>query len=253
MTRGVLVVGSGSSIGRAIGRAFADAGDTVVGAALEQVDDSPYAADLVGDCATATGAKAAVGVTVELAGRLDVVVLAAATMPVAPITATTDAQWRSALDATLGTAFAVSRAALPLLAAAARRDHPRLAGPAIVAVSSVNATLAAPGLPGYATAKAGLEGLVRQLALEYGPVGVRVNAVAPGLIGGDGIPDASAGYPLGRTGTPEEVAAAVFFLAGAGFVTGAVLPVDGGLTIASPAAFLRPDLRARWLAPGGAP
>ncbi|MCW3814420.1 SDR family oxidoreductase [Micromonospora sp. DR5-3] len=237
MSRGVLVVGASSPIGRAIGRAFAAAGDTVVGAALDRPGEPSYAVELVLDCATAAGAEAAVAATVDAAGRLDVVVLAAAVMPVAAVTATTDAQWRSALDATLGTAFAVSRAALPVL--------PR--GGAIVAVSSVNATLAAPGLPAYAAAKAGLEGLVRQLALEYGPAGVRVNAVAPGLIGGADLPDAAAGYPLGRTGTPEEVAAAVLFLAGAGFVTGAVVPVDGGLSIASPAAFLRDDLRARWL------
>lgn len=238
MSRGVLVVGASSPIGRAIGRAFAAAGDTAVGVALDRPGDSSYAVELVLDCATAAGAEAAVAATVEAAGRLDVVVLAAAVMPVAPVTATTDAQWHSALDATLGTAFAVSRAALPVLP----RDG------AIVAVSSVNAVLAAPGLPAYAAAKAGLEGLVRQLALEYGPAGVRVNAVAPGMIGGADLPDAAAGYPLGRTGTPEEVAAAVLFLAGAGFVTGAVLPVDGGLSIASPAAFLRQDLRARWRA-----
>ncbi|HLU72735.1 MAG TPA: SDR family oxidoreductase [Nonomuraea sp.] len=237
MSRGVLVVGSSSPIGRAIGRAFAAAGDTVVGAALERTGEAAFAVSMVLDCADPQRAEAAVAATVEAAGRLDVVVLAAAVMPVAPLTATTDDQWRSALDATLGTAFAVSRAALPVL--------PR--GGAIVAVSSVNAFLAAPGVPAYAAAKAGLEGLVRQLALEYGPAGVRVNAVAPGMIGGDGIPEAAAGYPLGRTGTPEEVAEAVFFLAGAGFVTGVVLPVDGGLSIASPAAFLRPDLRARWL------
>jgi NAD(P)-dependent dehydrogenase (short-subunit alcohol dehydrogenase family) len=134
------------------------------------------------------------------------------------------------------TGFAVGRAALPLLPT----------GGAVVAVSSVNAFLAAPGVPAYAAAKAGLEGLVRQLALEYGPRGIRVNAVAPGMIGGDSIADAAAGYPLGRTGTPDEVAEAVLFLAGAGFVTGAVLPVDGGLSIASPAAFLRADLLKRW-------
>ncbi|MEV1147850.1 SDR family oxidoreductase, partial [Micromonospora sp. NPDC049799] len=145
-------------------------------------------------------------------------------------------QWRTALDATLGTAFAVSRAVLPLLPD----------GAAIVAVSSVNAFLAAPGVPAYAAAKAGVEGLVRQLALEYGPRGIRVNAVAPGMIG-DTVDDGAAGYPLGRTGTPDEVAAAVHFLAHAGFVTGVTLPVDGGLSIASPAAFLRADLRARWL------
>lgn len=229
--RGVLVVGSSSPIGQAIGAAFTTGGDTVVGVSLH----TP--ADLIADCATAEGAQAAVQAVVDRAGSLDVVVLAAAVMPVAPITATTDAQWHAALDAVLGTAFAVCRTALPVL--------PR--GGAIVAVSSVNATLAAPGLPAYAAAKAGLEGLVRQLALEYGPRGISVNAVAPGLIDDGGSPAATAGYPLGRTGRPPEVAAAVHFLAGAGFITGAVLPVDGGLSIASPAAFLREDLRARWL------
>lgn len=218
----MLVVGSDTPIGQAICAAFA--GDTVVGVAL------PH------DCSTAEGAQAAVQSTLDKAGRLDVVVLAAAHMPVAPITETTDAQWHQALESTLGTAFAVSRAAIPVL-------RP---GGAIVAVSSVNATLAAPGLPAYAAAKAGLEGLVRQLALEYGPRGIRVNAVAPGLIGPTDTPGAELGYPLGRVGTPAEVADVVYFLAGSGFVTGVVVPVDGGLSIASPAAFLRPDLRARW-------
>ncbi len=232
MPRRVLVVGAGSPIGRAIGAAFAATGDRVVGVALEPFDDTAFAHTLVADCASADGASRAVAA----AAPVDVVVLAAAAMPVAPVTSTTDEQWRTALDATLGTAFATCRAALPTMGD----------GGAIVAVSSVNAFLAAPGVPAYAAAKAGLEGLVRQLALEYGPRGVRVNAVAPGMIG-DPVPDSAAGYPLGRTGRPEEVAAAVHFLAGAGFVTGVVLPVDGGLSIASPAAFLREDLRARWL------
>jgi meso-butanediol dehydrogenase/(S,S)-butanediol dehydrogenase/diacetyl reductase len=234
--RGVLVVGASSPIGRAIGAVFAAGGDRVVGVALEQFADSAFARTQVLDCATAAGATAAVESTLEVVGRLDVVVLAAAVMPVGPITTTTDEDWHAALDATLGTAFATCRAALPVLTD----------GAAVVAVSSVNAFLAAPGVPAYAAAKAGLEGLVRQLALEYGPRGVRVNAVAPGTIG-DAIPNGAAGYPLGRTGTAREVAAAVHFLAGAGFVTGVVLPVDGGLSIASPAAFLRDDLRARWL------
>ncbi len=233
--RGVLVVGASSPIGQAISTSFAH--DIVVAVSLPN-DDAGAAAVWLGlDCSTAAGAEQAVAAVMERAGRIDVVVLAAAAMPVAPITETSDEQWQNAFAATVGTAFAVSRAALPLM-------RP---GGAIVAVSSVNATLAAPGVPAYAAAKSGLEGLVRQLALEYGPRGIRVNAVAPGMIGPTDIPDAAAGYPLGRIGTPEEVAHAVHFLAGATFVTGVVLAVDGGLSIASPAAFLRPDLRARWL------
>ena len=232
----MLLVGATSPIGLAIGRAFEAVGDRIVGVALEPLRDKAFIAGLVHDCATAEGAAAAVSEAADLLGGLDVLVPAAAVMPVAPATQTSDAQWHAALDTTLSGAFYLCRAALPLLGN----------GSAIVAVSSVNAFLAAPGVPAYAAAKAGLEGLVRQLALEYGPRGVRVNAVAPGTIGGS-MPDAAAGYPLGRTGTPEEVAAAVLFLAGAGFVTGVSLPVDGGLSIASPAAFLRADLRARWL------
>lgn len=234
---GVLVVGSSSDIGLAIGRAFTVRGDRVVGVSLERHEDPAFAETIAADCADPGAASVAVESAHHLLGRLDVVVLAAAAQPVASATDTSDAQWRSAVGATLDSAFFVARAALKRLPS----------GGAIVAVSSVNATLAAPGLPGYAAAKAGVEGLVRQLALEYGPAGVRVNAVAPGMIGNEDLPGVTEGYPLRRVGRPDEVAAAVVFLAGAGFVTGTVLPVDGGLSIASPAAWLRPDLRARWL------
>ena len=237
--RGVLILGSSSPIGLAIATAFRESGDSVVGIALEPNAGEFFTHSIVADCSDPLRATEAVQIALGHLEHLDIVVLAAAAMPVAAVSDTTDAQWHAAIGATLDAAFFVVRAAVPHLAA----------GAAIVAVSSVNAFLAAPGVAAYAAAKGGVDALIRQIALDLGPKGIRANIVSPGLIGGDGLENAAAGYPLGRTGTPEDVAGAVLFLSSpaASFISGVTLPVDGGLSIASPAAYLRPDLRARFL------
>ncbi|WP_426518740.1 SDR family NAD(P)-dependent oxidoreductase [Diaminobutyricibacter sp. McL0618] len=235
---GALVIGASSAIGIAIARTLARDGASVVGVSIEPFVHPDFLSLLQADCSQPDEVDRVVSAAFDALGSIDIVVLAAASMPVASAATTTDELWHKALGATLDSAFFVVRAALPHL----RR------GAAIVAVSSSNARVTVPGIPGYAAAKAGLEGLVRQLAVEYGPAGIRVNAVAPGMIGSSELPGVTEGYPLGRTGTPEDVAEAVAFLASdrSTFITGAVLPVDGGLTIGSPAAWLRPDLRQRW-------
>jgi 3-oxoacyl-[acyl-carrier protein] reductase len=108
----------------------------------------------------------------------------------------------------------------------------------IIAISSTLSRHAGPGFSAHSTAKSGLDGLVRALALELGPLGIRVNVVAPGLTETDataGLPDQVKQYtvrstPLGRIGQPEDVAGAVLMLASdqTRFVTGTYVPVNGG-------------------------
>lgn len=170
-------------------------------------------------------------------GRLDTAIANAGILRAAPFAAMTDDQWEDVLSVDLHGVMRTARAAVRHLGA----------GGSIVAVSSI-----AGGVYGwgehahYATAKAGVIGLVRSLAVEFGPRGIRANAIIPGLIetpqsldavnslGPEGLRQAGGYIPAGRVGRPEEVAAVAAFLAGAGasYVNGQAIIVDGALTVA---------------------
>lgn len=131
------------------------------------------------------------------------------------------ADWRKVTDSHLTGAFLMSRAAIPLM-----RD-----GASLVHMVSTRAFTSEPNTEAYAASKGALVALTHAMAISLGPK-IRVNAVAPGWISdGDNLrPEDHAQHPVGRVGRPDDIAGAVLYLAEAGFVTGQVLTVDGGMT-----------------------
>jgi 3-oxoacyl-[acyl-carrier protein] reductase len=242
-----LVTGAGSAggIGYAAARALARQGaavalsatsDRVHARAEELVRAGHEAFAQTADLTDPAAAERLVAGVTERFGRIDVLVNNAGMAQVgAPDTGgrfidIDAAAWARSIDRTLTTAVNVTRAVLPaLLARGAGR---------IVFVSSVTGPLVSmPGDAGYSAAKAGMDGLMRALALEAAGTGVTVNSVAPGWIATESSSEAEiaagAHTPVGRPGTPEEVAAAIAFLAApeSSYVTGHALVVDGGNTI----------------------
>lgn len=132
------------------------------------------------------------------------------------------AEWRRITDSHLTGAFLMTRAAVPLL-------RP---GGSIVNMASTRAFMSEPDTEAYAASKGGLVALTHALAISLGPRKLRANAIAPGWISsGEGLREIDhAQHPAGRVGLAEDIAEAVLYLAEAGFVTGQVLTVDGGMT-----------------------
>ncbi len=232
--RRVLVVGGSTGIGLAVAHRVAVEGAEVVLADLDEAAGVEAVATLsgVGHRAAVVDVTSRTSVDALLASvdRLDVLVHVAGGDRAHPGFAETDDRvWTELLELNLLGVVRTCRAAAPLLLA----SH---AGPAVVVVGSVNAVVALGSEP-YSAAKAGVVSLVRNLAVELAPR-VRVNAVLPATVSTrvwDGQPGGAERlrglYPLDRVGRPEDVAAAVAFLAGddAAWVTGHALPVDGGL------------------------
>lgn len=230
MTRSVLVTGGNRGIGLAIARAFAAQGDKV--AVTHRGSGAPDGLFGVECDVTDAAAVDAAFTAVEAEhGPVEVLVSNAGMTDDTLLLRMSEDQFTRVLDANLTGAYRVSRrAAAKMLRARTGR---------IVYISSVVALAGAAGQVNYAASKAGLVGMARSLARELGSRNITANVVAPGFVETDmtaGLPDKRKAeilgqVPLGRLATADEVAAVVTFLASdaAAYVTGAVIPVDGGL------------------------
>ncbi len=236
-----IVTGSASGVGRETVRLLAGRGASVVAVDVAQSvheleEDSVL--PIQGDVAVAETVDRATDAATSRWGRADVLVNNAAHGVWKPILDTSEEEWDRVMAVNVRSMFLHCRAAIPIMR--------RQGGGAIVNTASISGLVGLPAQAAYAASKGAVIQLTRQLAVEYAPAGIRVNAVAPGAIDTpflekvlDTAPDREAlaseieaSHPLGRLATAEEVARAIVYLASgeASFVTGTVLMVDGGYT-----------------------
>src|SRR5712691_11639642 len=241
--RVVLATGATSGIGCAIARRCAREGASVLATGRDEARladlarESEYIAGHAAELTDHSAADECVAAAVSRFGRLDGLVHAAGIVRRGEdIRDTTDEQWARMLDVNLDASFRLARACLRVMV-------PNRAG-SIVLIGSQLALVAAPGYASYCAAKGGVEALVRALAVDFGPSGVRVNALTPGIVAtplayvdrpdfDDQIEAIAARLPLRRIGQPEDMAGPTVFLLSddSSWMTGQSLVVDGGFTI----------------------
>lgn len=238
----VMITGAAAGIGLATARLLIGEGVTVVGVDRDPLPDlgdgfHPVQADLT-EPAQIT---AAAGEAFDLAPDLDGLVNCAGVYPIAPMLDLDPQDWDAVLAVNLRAPFLLTQAAARHWKAAGQKCS-------VVNVASTAAVLARPGVAHYAASKAGLVQLTKVMAIELAPLGIRVNAIAPGLIATEKVMDHARGagvaehgaklarIPAAREGTPDEIARAIRWLLSdeAAYATGSVLTLDGGFTLGLP-------------------
>jgi NAD(P)-dependent dehydrogenase (short-subunit alcohol dehydrogenase family) len=222
----VIVTGAAGGLGTAIVADLTAAGRTVV--ALDRVGASGAAESMLLDVADESAVNAGVLRIAERYDGIEALVCAAGTVDEYPVVKMPLAAWRSVIDASLTGTFLVTRAVLPAMMAARSGS--------IVAFSSGYASSGYRNGANYAAAKAGVEALMKSVALEGAPFGIRANSVAPGPIDTPMLTPQRAAFigpriPLGRVGTPADVVGIVRFLLNedSSYITGQTIAVNGGL------------------------
>jgi len=245
----VVITGGGTGIGRELARKFLEEGANVVinGRRAAKLKEAKLALDpsdnhialYAGDISKPGTARKLIQTAINRFGGVDVLINNAGIFKPTPFLEHSEDDYNAYMDIILGGTFYASQAAIP--------EMQKNGGGSIVNTGSMWATQAIAATPSsaYSAAKAGVHALTRNLAIEFAADNIRVNAVAPAVVEtpvyntfmsneevSEVLPTFNSFHPLGRNGQPEDVASAILFLASeqASWITGTVMPVDGGVT-----------------------
>ena len=236
-----IITGGGSGIGLSCARTFCREGaqSVIFGRRKDRLDNAvteigDKALAVSGDVTRIEDLRRLVKTTLDTYGRIDILVNNAGVFNGSPLHEMSDSDWENTFDVNLTSIFKLTREVLPHMMS-------KKSG-SFIHIGSILGLVATPNVAAYNASKGALNQFSRSIAVEYGSHGIRSNAVCPGLIATEMTEDLMQdealmnefrkNYPIGRFGEPEDIAQACLFLASdeSSFITGAVLPVDGGYT-----------------------